>query len=298
MKYISILLLCLFLPLSVGATMHEIEVQPNKIPQGGLCLVTVTGPSRAEKLECLFAGKRFEAFPSPILGTDRIIVGCSWDTKVGPQELVLSGRDCLGSDFTRKIPIEITDGKFRKERLRVAKAMATPPQHVLARIARESKLMRTIFAQKSFPKVEGAFVRPIPGIMVSPFGSKRVFNGQVRSRHSGVDLRGGMGRAIKATNSGKVVLAQSLYYAGTTVILDHGLGLYSLYAHLQILDVEEGEFVERGQVVGRVGATGRVTGPHLHWGMKLHGMTVNPMTALKFPLIPGAQESSTIALVR
>lgn len=273
----------------------DIEAQPSAVKQGGLFLVTITGPSRAKNLVCSFAGKRFHSFPSPILGTDRIIVGCSWNTRVGTHSLEVTGIDCLGAQFKQELKIEVLDGKFRKERLRVAKNMAKPPAHLLQRIRNESRLLRHTLAQVSDCKLEGAFCRPIPGIVVSPFGSQRVFNGQVKSRHTGIDLRGGMGRPIRAINSGNVVLAQSLYYAGTTVILDHGMGLFSLYAHMKVLDVDEGEFVERGQVVGRVGATGRVTGPHLHWGLKLQGMTVNPMDCLKMSLIPTVGETSLIA---
>ena len=291
----TIFLLVLVLASKAWSACLDIEVQPSKVRQGGLFLVTITGPSRAKNLRCEFAGNVFQSFPSPILGTDRVIVGCSWDTNIGPQLLYVSGKDCFGNPFKKEMTVEVIDGKFRQERLRVAKKMAKPPEHLLQRIRNENRLLKTTLSQESECKLEGAFLRPIPGIVVSPFGSKRVFNGQVKSRHTGVDLRGGMGRPIKAINSGNVVLARSLYYAGTTVVIDHGLGLFSLYAHLKELDVDEGEFVEKGQVLGRVGATGRVTGPHLHWGLKLKGMTVNPLDCLEIPLIPSVTDGGFVA---
>ena len=124
------------------------------------------------------------------------------------------------------------------------------------------------------------FVRPVPGQPTSVFGTRRVFNGQARDPHPGLDLRAASGTDVVASGPGRVVLAQDLYYSGNTVIVDHGGGLFTLYAHLSSIGVENGANVEAGQSLGASGATGRVTGPHLHWGAKIGAIPFNPTALL------------------
>jgi len=122
------------------------------------------------------------------------------------------------------------------------------------------------------------FVSPIEGGVGSNFGHRRVFNGQPKNPHTGADLRASTGTPIQSTNRGRVVLAKNLFYTGNTVMIDHGLGVYSLYAHLSRIDVKKGQMVERGQLLGLAGATGRVTGPHLHWGVRVQDARVDPFS--------------------
>jgi murein DD-endopeptidase MepM/ murein hydrolase activator NlpD len=113
------------------------------------------------------------------------------------------------------------------------------------------------------------------------FGHRRVFNGQPRAPHSGADLRAPTGTPIQAANRGRVVLAKDLFYSGNAVFIDHGFGLYTTYLHLSAIDVAVGELVERGQRIGLAGATGRVTGPHLHWGVRLLDARVDPFSLVR-----------------
>jgi murein DD-endopeptidase MepM/ murein hydrolase activator NlpD len=109
---------------------------------------------------------------------------------------------------------------------------------------------------------------------------RRIFNNQPRGRHSGVDLKAGMGEPIKSSNRGKIVLARNLFFAGNCVIIDHGLDIFSIYCHLSKISVQEGETVEKEQIIGLAGATGRVTGPHLHWSIKVGGVNIAPFSLL------------------
>jgi murein DD-endopeptidase MepM/ murein hydrolase activator NlpD len=120
--------------------------------------------------------------------------------------------------------------------------------------------------------------------MAPNFGEKRIYNNVPRSSHSGIDIAAPFGSPARASNSGRVVLARDLYFSGKTVIIDHGLGLFTYYCHFSRLKVSRGEAVEKGSVIALTGSTGRSTGPHLHWGVRLHGSRVDPAALLGLEL--------------
>ncbi len=122
------------------------------------------------------------------------------------------------------------------------------------------------------------FIRPVPGIITSQFGGKRFFNGKQCSYHTGVDLRAAIGTPIKAAASGKVILSQDLYYAGKTIFIDHGQGIFTIYCHMSQRNAKVGDLITAGQKIGLSGSTGRSTGPHLHFGLKILGYYLDPMS--------------------
>jgi len=126
----------------------------------------------------------------------------------------------------------------------------------------------------------GPFRLPVPGEVISVFGKRSIYNGRPRSPHAGVDFRGAAGTPIHAPNTGVVVLAAGLYFSGNTVIIDHGMGLYSYLGHMSSIAVKEGDHVETGDVVGRVGSTGVATGPHLHWTVRLIRTRIDPLSVV------------------
>jgi len=169
----------------------------------------------------------------------------------------------------------------RQEIQGVEKKYVSPPPEVLKRIENEQRKVRAVLARISPERWwEMPCVRPAPGDVSSVFGGERVFNGQPRSRHRGADLRAETGQPIMAMAGGRVALAEEQYFSGKVVFIDHGLGLVSLYAHLSALRVAEGDTVRAGQLIGLAGATGRVTGPHLHWGVNILGKAVDPISLL------------------
>jgi murein DD-endopeptidase MepM/ murein hydrolase activator NlpD len=156
-----------------------------------------------------------------------------------------------------------------------------PPPEVLARIEEEGREIARLWAQSDDERLwTTAFVRPVPQAANSAFGTRSVLNGEARSPHSGADFASPAGTPIQAPGAGRVVLARPLYYTGNTVMIDHGLGLVSLFAHLSAIEVQSGELVAAGAVVGQVGATGRVTGPHLHWAVRAAGARIDPLSLL------------------
>ncbi|MHB8626396.1 MAG: M23 family metallopeptidase [Aggregatilineales bacterium] len=124
---------------------------------------------------------------------------------------------------------------------------------------------------------EGQFTLPLKGALLSPFGSVRQYNGKVTNRHSGQDIHAGLGTPVLASASGQVVLARLMDIHGNNIVIDHGWGVYSEYAHLFVLYVVPGQFVLQGQIIGLSGNTGRSTGPHLHWEMAVNSILVNPV---------------------
>jgi murein DD-endopeptidase MepM/ murein hydrolase activator NlpD len=148
-----------------------------------------------------------------------------------------------------------------------------------ARVDRENERAREIGkrAHDSPPMWTASFLRPRASVITSAFGSGRVFNGRLTSRHLGVDFRGALGEPVRAANRGVVALVDNFFLAGNVVYIDHGGGVATAYFHLSKTLVSVGDTVTRGQVIGLVGATGRVTGPHLHWAARYGATTVNPL---------------------
>jgi Peptidase family M23 len=183
------------------------------------------------------------------------------------------------------IEIPVKQGKYSMEKLSVAPEFGKPPDPATAaRIKAESKRALEVGLRSHETKQlwQGAFVSPRPGRVTSGFGDGREFNGIVQSRHMGVDFPGAEGAPVRSPNRGAVALVADFYLGGNVVYIDHGAGLVTGYMHLSRVDVAAGDRVERGQIIGRVGATGRVTGPHLHWLARYGRVTLNPMTLLGF----------------
>jgi len=157
------------------------------------------------------------------------------------------------------------------------KRMVNPTAKDLVRIRKESKIIHhALGTWRATPEVNLDFVMPVQGILTSPFGLRRFFNGEPRKPHSGLDIAAAVGTPIKAPASGVVAATGHFFFDGNTVLLDHGQGLVSMYCHMSKIKVKPGQHVKRGQVIGLVGKTGRVTGPHLHWGVSLNDTMVEP----------------------
>jgi len=157
------------------------------------------------------------------------------------------------------------------------KQMVNPTPQELVRIRRESRIIhRALRHWRATPSVDLNFQMPIQGVISSPFGLRRLFNGEPRKPHSGLDIAAKVGTPIKAPADGVVAATGEYYFNGNTVLLDHGQGLVTMYCHMSRIEVKPGQHVRQGQVIGLVGRTGRVTGPHLHWGVSLNNTMVEP----------------------
>ncbi len=206
----------------------------------------------------------------------------------GRASLELRFRLAPDSMVVRRTELRIAERTFPATRLSVDPRFSSPSTEALVRIREERKLVTAVLARTTddwLPR--GPFERPRGTRVTSPFGQRRVFNDELRSRHTGVDLAGGTGAPVRAPARGRVALARELYYAGNAVYLDHGLGLYTGYFHLSDITVREGDTLRAGELVGRVGDTGRVTGPHLHWAAWVHGEPLDARSLLELePPVP------------
>jgi hypothetical protein len=197
--------------------------------------------------------------------------------KLGPGMVTIEWEDTNGAQ-KQTIPIRIIAGNYRTDKLSVDPKKVDLNKKNLARVKREKKEIRRIYASGSLDNLwQGRFQLPIKSAITSAFGNKRMFNGQLRSFHNGVDFRAPVGKPVYAANGGVVKLATRLFFSGNIIIVDHGTGIFSNYAHLSRIDVEPGQHIEKGQPMGLSGATGRVNGPHLHWGIKVNGIYIDPL---------------------
>ncbi|MFA6757605.1 MAG: M23 family metallopeptidase [Sulfurospirillaceae bacterium] len=178
--------------------------------------------------------------------------------------------------------IEVVKGDYFSETLQVEPSKITPPKELEERIKAEYEEAMKIYATFSSERFWSEdFLTPLSSKITSPFGAARVFNDSLKSYHSGVDFRAAIGTKIHATNDGIVVLSKERYYAGGSVIIDHGEGIYSSYLHLSQMPLQVGDRVKKGDLIGYSGASGRVTGPHLHFGIIIQGTTVDPLHFIK-----------------
>ena len=208
----------------------------------------------------------------------RALVGIDLDTRPGTYPVRI---EADGHSERTVYDLVVRPRRFPTRRLSVDPEFVNPPASARARIDREAALLDEVRGRSSPERLwTQPFVRPVPEAANSAFGTRSIFNGAPRNPHGGADFMSPPGAPVHAPNAGRVVIARDLYFSGNTVLIDHGLGLFSTLAHLSAFEVHEGDRVTAGQIVGRVGATGRVTGPHLHWGVTAGGARVDPLSVL------------------
>ena len=226
-------------------------------------------------------GQPFSGYAGASADTWHALVGIDLAFRPGRATIEAEARQADGSPLTASLPIKVGAKTFATRRLTVAPEFVTPPPAEQARIERERLLLNRILSALSPRHLwDGGFGRPVDGEVISVFGVRSVFNNEPRAPHRGIDFRGATGTPVRAPARGVVVLAEPLYFSGSTVILDHGLGVFSMLAHLSRIDAKAGALVVRGDVVGAIGATGRVTGPHLHWTLRIGPAAVDPLSVL------------------
>jgi murein DD-endopeptidase MepM/ murein hydrolase activator NlpD len=256
---------------------HDIVVAARSrlMAPGEIVVLTMTPPSEVDQVKVEVFGQDVPVFRAGTR-TWRALIGIDLDVAPGSYAV-----EIRADGLRTSLPLVVQPRAFPTRRLSVDPDFVTPPESELPRIQRESARLNEVWRTSADQRLwSPPFVRPVPQPANSRFGTRSVFNGEPRGAHGGADFPSPRGAPVRAPNAGRVALADALYFSGNTVIIDHGLGLFSLLAHLSVFSVKDGDQVTAGQIVGRVGATGRVTGPHLHWAVRANGARVDPTALL------------------
>ncbi|HEU4385340.1 MAG TPA: M23 family metallopeptidase [Anaeromyxobacteraceae bacterium] len=267
----------------------SIALEPSRVRPGDAFLVTVRGVAEAPQGEVLGRPLRFY----PVAGGFQALAGLSVEASPGLLPIAVAAAGPAG-EATLAAELELAEPAFAETEIRVAQKFITPPPEARRRMKRDQTAFDRAFAQAFEPPLyRERFAWPRQDELTARYGDRRIFNGQKLSQHYGVDLAGRSGDPVAAANDGLVVLVRDCYGSGKSVVVWHGAGLYSVYFHLSRFAVQEGARVRRGDLLGRVGQTGRATGPHLHWGTKLDGLYVDPESVLR--LAPGDEATPAAA---
>lgn len=259
----------------------ELHVQARELAPGEPVRIVASAATKLGSLSGTALGSDLAFVPDSSGTTWSAWAVIALDREPGPTVVEVNGTTTEGKEVAGTLAIRVDEKEFPEERLNVESKYVEPPKEVLDRIRREKKKVGAIYATRSpLPAPDEPFLRPVPGEPTSIFGLRRIFNDVPKSPHSGLDLRAATGTPVVVSGGGKVVLAEDFYYSGNLVIIDHGGGLYTLYAHLSRIDVAEGDEVKAGDPLGLSGSTGRVTGPHLHWGAKIGSVPFDPRALL------------------
>jgi murein DD-endopeptidase MepM/ murein hydrolase activator NlpD len=273
-----------FASAAVSAQSPAVTFTPAVVLAGAPELIRVSVPD-ASSIDGEWLGRKLEFFRGSGPSAWFALAGVDVDVPAGSSTLELTIHDAKGGSRALNRAIRIHPAHYRTSALTVAPQFVQPGPDALKQIAADQVLTQKAYASSaSMPLWKGNFRAPVIAPQTERFGTRRIFNGTLASNHKGLDFRAAPGTPVRASNSGVVVLAGPLYYAGNSVFIDHGMGLFTLSMHLSKITVREGQHVVRGQKLGLSGATGRVTGPHLHWAVRWQGAYLDPAKLLQLDL--------------
>ncbi len=271
---------CLLIGARAGMalTKPEVSVSSDSIFQGDAGLLKIQA-AEGESPHVQWMNQELLTAPAKNGKTWVGFFGADLELKPGSYPLVVKSAP---AGFRKQIDVTVLRKDFGVRQLTLPKEMVDLDAVTLERVKREAVIMKEVLdAPPTAPHWEGAFVKPLKGEVVGTFGQASVINGMKRSPHSGVDLKAERGTRVSAVNSGRVVLIGEHFFNGRFVVLDHGGAIQSMYFHLDKILVQQGDRIAKGQAVGLLGATGRATGPHLHFGIRINGARIDPVKFMK-----------------
>jgi len=256
----------------------DVTLTPSTIGQGEVALLSIQKLGKA-KPKVIWMGKKITLVYDKKNEVWSGFIGADLTTRPGRYKLQIE-LNKNNNPYSSTISVLSRDHGIR--RLTLPKEMVELDPTTLKRVLKESSKVRELFISSAdYLFWEGSWIRPVPGTVVSPFGCRCIINGMERSPHSGVDLKAAESTPVKAPNRGRVVLVANHFFSGLSVVIDHGGGIQSMYFHLSHVFVDVSQLLEKGTIIGLSGSSGRVTGPHLHFGIRLNGGRVDPIKLIE-----------------
>ncbi len=262
-----------------------VELIFRSLQPGEVILASLRAEPPAKAVRLQFLDKTYVLGSSRSGDTPFVLIGIDLNLKPQsyPIKITLEKED--GTRENARQEISVQPRNFAQKRFWIKESLISPPPEELERIRREQELLQDIYNCITAEWLgTGSFIPPLEQEPFPNFGQRRIYNRRPASIHTGIDISAPWGTPIRASNSGKVVLASSLYFSGKTVIIDHGQGVFSIYGHMSKFLVKRGDQVMKGGLIGKVGSTGRSTGPHLHWALKIYESRVDPFSLVGMPL--------------
>lgn len=264
----------------------SLRLTPERVKQGGVAALRIGGTVPAGRLRLRVGGREIPLGAPSTDGLRLVWIGVDLEQRPGPLDVVLEGATSAGRPAHARAALLVVDAGYPVQRLSVPRSFTELDAATLERVAREKTILDRLWETATPSRLwTSSFRAPLEdAARGTGFGLKRIINGDPRAAHTGVDFSVAAGTPVLASNGGLVALAEEHFFGGKSVVLDHGEGLYTMYFHLQDSLVQPGQRVAQGEVIGRVGSTGRATGPHLHWGARLYGARIDPQELLQLRL--------------
>jgi len=277
LKFLALGVLVVFFS-STPASALKVEVSPWELFPGDPFLIKVSAVDTSQKMAASIAGKEI---PLSSCGEECVIGIGVIDPETKPGEYVVATQ--FGAKKLSTI-LSVKKAQYPEEHIKLPEKQVTLSLEDLERTKKEAEKLKELWLLNTERLFHGGFIVPLANPVSTVYGARRIFNNKTISIHGGIDIKGSQGEEVRASNRGRVVLAENLFFGGNTVVIDHGLGIYTLYMHLDRFKALHGQLVAKGDVIGFVGSSGRSTGPHLHFGAKIMATNANPLSLTKLGL--------------
>ena len=284
-KYILICIIAL-LSLTYPPFLHakssvRVSFSSQSLKQGEVLLVNVSDKNGINTISGTMFNKPVHFYKNSAGKKYTALVGIDMETKPDSYKLNLNIEDINGKEITKEYRFRIKSADFGTQKLTLPPSKVTLDEETLKTVEIEKEKIGKVWEIFMEGRLwEGNFIQPVAGEMSDNFGLRRIINGEQKSPHTGVDIDAPEGTPVQASNSGRAIFTDDQFFSGRTLIIDHGLGLFTMYFHLSEILVTDMANVKKGEVIAKVGKTGRATGPHLHWGVRLNGARINPLSLL------------------
>ena len=263
---------------SYPASALQVEVSPRELFPGDPFVIKVSGVDASQKMTASIAAKEI---PLGSCGDECVIGIGVVDPDMKPGNIVVSTQ--IGPQ-TLPTTLSVKKAEYPEQHLKLPEKQVTLSPENLARTKKEAEKLKELWQLSTGRLFQGGFIVPLPNPVSTVYGARRIFNNKTTNIHGGIDIKGSRGEEVRASNRGRIVLAEDLFFGGNTVVIDHGLGIYTVYMHLDRFAALRGQLVSKGDVIGFVGSSGRSTGPHLHFGAKIMATNANPLSLTKLKL--------------